>query len=241
MTRRHIGLPLVLMALSVNCLQAATITIGVGSGPGDVPSRIVELDEQDGDFVTNPDGTQNWSGSWTDSDLSVRWSFFLDPDPGVGGSIVVTNNAATPQFFSFETGLPVALAFAAGSEMSGSSSISVSDANFNRVASLTAANGDSVYSGKIDGATQRTLFTDPFSLSVATLGGTNSQSAGFSGESTVTSLPVDGLIQVRNAFLLSPGDSATANSTFVVVPEPSLGMILIGAAACAMGFRRRRR
>ena len=216
--------------------------------PTDVPLESIGFWlEIDGEEVWSPvfagqenAATENpydrlWSdGSWTGDDTTVAWQNVQgDLDPGVSGAWSITNNAAITQIYAFSVILPV-LPVVPNSLMFGSSTLSVSDANFNGVATLTNAVGP-VYVGLIDGApvAGSDLFSAPYSLS-APPGGTiaDTQSFGvFPG--SVAGPPVGATIGIQHVFSLSPGDSATLNSTFflVAIPEPGTLVLLLSGLA----------
>ena len=226
---------ILLLSCAVATLPAATLSISASPDlSGSAPGVRLDLTEETGTFVTAADGTSTWVGSVATGTFDLTWNLFFDPDPTVSGSLDVTNNTGATQIFSTSAVVPSTVALPAPAIMSGSSVVTVTDAN--GLVELSAPPGGAVYSGLIAGVPQRTLFDDPFTLSGP--GGFVPEFAvdSFSGEPTITTLPVGGLLALNHSFLLAPGDTATVNGTFIVVPEPStvisIVLAVVGVAAC---------
>ena len=193
--------------------------------------------------VASIEDVTTWSGSYRDRNYSIDWALELDADPGISGTISITNNQPIPQFFSTEVGLVVATggAVPAGGLMAGASQLILSTNSPTVTATLSAPGGDSIYQGKIAGTIERELFSDPSSLSITppVLLGTDFDS--FSGEFTTTALGVGDVLSLRHAFVLTADDSATAVSSFsVVVPSPT-GSLLLWLGALGLCFCRGKR
>ncbi|MCC7085386.1 MAG: hypothetical protein IT427_10305 [Pirellulales bacterium] len=187
------------------------------------------------------DGRQLWSGTWNaESKVELDWNVQLDPDPGISGPVVVTNNFAVPATFNLFMLLPTVGVYPAGSTMFGSSSITVGDSNFDSSASLSTIAGSAVYNALADGVVQRQLYSHVYSLVPAfgPPGSTNSETRAFSGELTTSALTTE--IGIRHHFTLSPGDSATINSSFFIVAEPSACLLGLASIAVVVATVRRR-
>ncbi len=223
--------------------SAQAMQIVVTSTPntdGSNPETIV-ITDRTGEVGVGPDGFDTWTGDFNAATFDISWNLSFDSDPGVGGTVLITNNTAVTQFYAYETGVVSSVEVPAGGLMSGSSTISIGDSDTSgTTAVMQALTNDAIYSGRISGVTERTLFNAPYTLTAGP-NAVNTDIAGFSNETTTTPLPVGGLLSLRHAFRLSSGDTATANSTFVVVvPEPAtLGQLGLGMAA--LGFLVRRR
>ena len=240
---------LVLLCAVVAQLPAATITItstptldASNLDTGSIVTTVVLDDRRTGVTQNDADGVKTWTGSLNTSNGDFSWDLFFDPDPAVGGTILITNSTASPQFYSFETGVVSAVDIPVGGIMDGSSSISVADSdNSGTTATMSAVFGDAIYTGKITGVTERTLFPPGASALSAPPNGTNTDMESFASESTSTALPVLGILALRHAFILSAGDTATALSTFVVnVPSPT-GSVLLWLGVLGLCFCRRKR
>jgi hypothetical protein len=110
-------------------------------------------------------------------------------------------------------------------------------------ATLSTAAGSALYQGLIDGgsAAARTLYADPYSVSAGAFLSNNVPNAAFG--TPIPSLPspaVTTSIGIRLDFVLTPQDSASFTSNFVVVvPEPATGALL-ALGLVALGLLRRR-
>ena len=198
--------------------------LGCGSGPGDT-------------FVCA--GTNLVVG-----DLRLdNWNMSFDNDPVVTGVTAVTNlnlvsSVQFTLFFTLPTG-PIGPATLSGGSVQGGMTDNTGDD-----ATVSTATGSAFYQGLIDGVAvpARTLYADPqsFSAGGAFLSG-NIPSTAFG--TPIPSLPspaVTSDIGIRLDFILTPGDSASFTSNFVVVvPEPGTGALLaLGLVALAAHRRR---
>jgi hypothetical protein len=178
-----------------------------------------------------------------DPDIVVEWSDVeVDIDPGIAGNFAVTNTLGVAQIFTLIIDAPVA-PVAPSSLMFGSSTISVSDANFSGAATLSTVGLTAGYNGRIDllPVTPATdLFTGaPYTLT-APAGGTIGDTESFGVfPGSVPGPAVAGFLGIQHVFSLSAGDRATFNSTFhVVVPEPGT-VLLIGLGLAGLWVVRR--
>ena len=174
-----------------------------------------------------------WMGSWTTAMWDATWNLTLDPDPGIAGVIGLTNNNATMmQAMTFNVSMQTIGFYPAGSFMTGSSAITVTDASFNGTATMSTQTGVAIYTALIDGAQlipSGELFPDSYSLTATGIGAANSANTSFTG---ATPVALASSMGINHLFMLTPGDNATANSTFFVVPEPAtLSLLSVGVLA----------
>jgi len=200
--------------------------LGCAAGPGDT-------------FVcTSP------VGGLTVGDLKLdNWNMTFDNDPVITGVTAVTNLnlISSVQFtmvFTLPTG-PIGPSTLTGGSVQGGMTDNTGDD-----ATVSTATGSAFYQGLIDGVSDpaRTLYADPqsFSAGGAFLSG-NIPSTAFG--TPIPSLPspaVAGNIGIRLDFILTPGDSASFTSNFVVVvPEPATGALVALGLVVLAAHRRR--
>ena len=226
------------LALPVSA-QALEFTVDVFSNSGYLGS----YDETTlGCSPTGSPGVSTCVGGSVDlGDITMdSWNLYLDDDPVVSGPVAVTNNTnAIQQFtllFTLVTG-PIGPSTLVGGSVSGS----VTDVDGDG-ATVAAPGGGSIYEALLDGTGVATLLDDPFSKSV---GGFLSDS--IPGVSFGTPIPsqlegaVVNTIGLRLDFTLTPFDSASFTSNFVVIPIPepgSFGLVAFGLLGVA-AIRRR--
>ena len=183
--------------------------------------------------------TGMWSGTWSTAMWDATWNLALDPDPGISGVIGLTNNNATMmQAMTFNVSMATIGYYPAGSFMTGSSAITVTDANFSGSATMSTQTGVAMYTALIDGTQlipSGELFPDAYTLTATGLGAANSANTSFT---STTPIALASSMGINHLFRLSPGDNATANSTFYVIPEP-MTVSLLGLGALALLKRRR--
>jgi hypothetical protein len=109
-------------------------------------------------------------------------------------------------------------------------------------ATVSAATGSALYTALIDGASVQALYAAPQSFSSgAFLSGNIPNTAFGTPIPSQAGPPVASSIGIRLDFLLTPGDSASFTSNFVVVvPEPGTAL-LFGAGLVGLGLLGSRR
>lgn len=210
-----------------NAFQGATISILWGDTGTENDWDLEVPGNTDGSPIsTPPDGSYNGNG------LLFEWSgVYFNADPIIAGNFAVTNNSAVPQTFSLNVIMPTAFVTGGTTSHAGGSAISVSDANFAGGSSMSTFAGFSIYASKVNGVTSHTLYNAPYSLTTPVIfpPSTASDNAGFGfipgpGVALITSIGID------HTFTLSPGDRATVNSNYIIVPEPAtMSLFVIGS------------
>lgn len=246
--------------LVVGCLVIGSLMAQIPSasgspttGPrGDVVITIAGIDPTSSEGRTvqylakvNTDNTfelQNASSAgtnWSLTDLDVSGNV----DPFASLNFAVTNNAAVTLLFTVSVTVPIAPQGPATLH-GGSVGGTLTDANFNGVASVATVAGVPLYRGQIDGATALSIYPPAYSQSVAFAGqsfGVPALNPGLPGPNLLGG-PALNTIGIINQFTLTAGDIYSGNSFFVVeaVPEPStLALLAVSLAAVAIVARRR--
>ena len=178
-------------------------------------------------------------------DLTLNsWNMTFDIDPVVSGITAVTNNnlVSSQQFtmvFTLPTG-PIGPSTLTGGSVQGG----VTDNTGDGATLSTAGPGTAFYQGLIDGVSNpaRTLYPDFASFSAGSFLSNNVPTAAFG--TPIPSLPSPAVVSnigIRLDFILTPGDSASFTSNFVVVvPEPATA-VTFGLGLVGLAFAGRRR
>jgi hypothetical protein len=243
-TRSGSALAIVLSAFAASFAADRAEAVAISIGYSGQPTSWVTLTDQDeslGCSSTGAEGQLECIGGGLDlGDWSLdSWDLDVDPDPTISNVFSVTNNTAFTQSFVVSVLLPTGISFGPPSLIRGSIQGGATDNNFNGV-TLSNTGTSSIYDGLIDGASVRTLFDSPTSVS------------GFGSVSLVGTsfgIPIQEVIAVAtNAtigltlrFDLTAGDSASFTSVFDVqpIPEPGTALLLgLGLASLAAGRRR---
>lgn len=192
--------------------------------------------------TTNPD-IYHFTGGHTASAWTGSWTGDIDLDPAVNSAIAVTNNTAVNQTFITTLSIPVFGGVVAPSTIQGGVTVSITAPGF--AGTVSTPPGDFVYraltgSGGFVGA-PADLLPPPFSLTTPT-GLPAVAGPVLFGPNNGPGLLVADSIGIRNAFVLTPGASATLNSTFIIqgelVPEPTT-LALLPLAGLILARRRR--
>jgi hypothetical protein len=196
--------------------------------------------------VVNPDGnktTDDYSaeGRAETPEFTLDWDISGKYDPTVNGAFAVTNLLGVAQTFTLNVTVPVP-PIAPSSKMGGSVSGSFTDANGGGV-TFDSSGVTAIYTALIDGASVATLHPAPVSLSAGPFLSGSLAPADFG--TPIPSAPGPALttdMGIELKFVLSPGDTASLTSVFVVeVPEPSSVILALVGLACGLFVVRRRR
>jgi hypothetical protein len=232
-----------LAGVAAGVLLAGTASAGSLGGPS-APTLDVYLNSWHGTDSGTPAGgtTFDYDGVQNTANWSLSWDLNLDPDPFLNGAFAVTNNTGSTQAYILTVILPIAPAIPGGTLVGGSIGGSVTDANFNGVATLTA--GTALFDGIIDGTTVLSITPAGGPWSAPFAGGTTSIPAtnvGLPGP-TIPAIAAANNIAIRLQFSLTAGDTASFTSFFVVepIPEPATALLFaLGLGGLTFAGRRR--
>jgi hypothetical protein len=216
--------------------QAIVTVTGVRQDGTNARSEIYRADIQSDNTFSLSHSKPATETGWTLTQLSASGNV----DPFTNLNWAITNNAAVTLLFSVSVTLPIAPQGPATLH-GGSTGATLTDANFNGSATTATFGVTPFYQGQIDGTTVLSLYSAPFSHTVSIAGDTTgfSTNAGLPGP-ILLSGPALLSIGIINTFTLTPGDSLSGGSFFVVVPvpEPST-MALVALSVMTLGTWRR--
>jgi hypothetical protein len=217
------------MLVACNSALATLFTVDVIAGDGSHTQQNIATSS--GTMTPQPNGATEWKGAVVQpGSYTMQWDLVLDPDPSVAGSIALTNTAATTQTFTLNVSQPLAASTAAGSSISGSSGISLLDANGDSLSTAGAPTGSAIYTAFINSpaVNQKTLFPAPYTLiKNGTPGGIAVDSQTIASGSTTSAAAT--IMGIQHSFTLTPGDSATVNSSFIITPVPEPCTVVLAA------------
>lgn len=172
-------------------------------------------------------------GEWT-----LTWDLLVDPDPQINSVFGVTNNTGVTQTYTVSVMLPIFPSIPGSTVMDGSMQGGVTDNTNNGIDATVATDplsGDPMYYGLIDGSPALPLHSHPFSVSASYPGSANIPAVSATGVPGPAALASIG---IQHRFTLTPGDSATMSSLFVVTPEPA-SLVFLGLGSLLLLRRRR--
>lgn len=192
------------------------------------------------DPMLQPDG-ETWmlSEVWDiPNNCLIDFDLTYDMDPYVLGGLSVTNNAGFDQSFMFTFDAPVSPAITTATNYSGG--ISGSYTVDGTAGSVSTTGMMPLYQARIDGADILSLYDAPQLWDDAAAGESGSILAEEIPYLSATGPAALSDLQIVIRFTLTPGETATLNSNFVVepVPEPAT-MTLLGLGALVLGRRKR--
>jgi hypothetical protein len=192
-----------------------------------------------GTMEVTPNGNNsfNFTGSYSGPGWDGNWSGTFDIDPIINSGIAITNNTGVTQTYITTFTIPTVGAIMPPSTVFCGTSVTVTDLG---PATVAAPPGDFIFRALVSGAPMGPpcdLLPFPFSLTTpdglpAVFGPVNVGPAPGPGLAAVDT------IGIRHAFTLTPGGTATLNSTFIIVPEPGSLLLLLGGAAALIRRRR---
>lgn len=173
-----------------------------------------------------------WTGDMTNSAMGwhLNWDLTIDPDPSISGTASFTNITGATMNFTYTVSALSTEAILSPT-VNGASTITVVDTD-NDGATMASLPNDSIYDAFIQAASQQTLFNvnsaNPYSLVAAPQGA--AADVGIWGPQPATvPLAIGDVFGINHDFSLTPGDQATVNSNFFIIPEPTtLGLLVLG-------------
>ena len=190
-------------------------------------------------MTDNGDETFDFSASESNEFATIDINGTMKEDPFVIANLVVTNNSAFVETFTLTVNLPINPTLPNGVVMGGSVTGTLTSLT-NDGATLAAPDQGSIFTALIDGNPVATLLDSPFSQSVGAFQSGVIGPASFGDPiPSMPGPPVLDSIGITLSFTLTPGDSASFTSIFVVeVPGP--GALAVFGFAGLFARRRRR-
>ena len=178
-----------------------------------------------------------YNGATTKSSTKYAWNITANPDPWVSSNYTITNNTLSTNNYSVTITLPISPQILTGSLTGGSVQGGVTDNNGNG-ATLGQSGVLPLYTALIDGVAYQSLLPPgPTSVTVGSFLSGTLGPAQFGlpipsqpGPNVLTS------IGIRLDFSLTPGDSATFSSVFVVEPVPESATMALASCGFALIF-----
>lgn len=153
----------------------------------------------------------------------TAFNMAYDMDPYVTGGFSVTNGTASTLTYTMIFTAPIAPAITpstlAGGSMSGSFTADPT------AATVTTTLNTPLYWGMIDGTPVLAIYNDPMSWNAVAYASGDILAVNVLPPSVLGPAALNN-ISIQFKFTLTPGDTATMNGAFVVVPEPATLMLL---------------
>jgi hypothetical protein len=233
------GVAVAALAGWVSTVEAAPVPLTLSVGYGD--SQVWENRNPEGNATAEDYAAE---GKYQNDSFILDWDLSGKYDPTINAAVAFTNLLAVDQTFTVNVTVPVP-PIAPSSKMGGSVSGSFTDANGGGV-TFDTSGGTAIYTALIDGASVATLHPAgaPFPLTAGPFLSGSLAPADFG--TPIPSAPGPALttdMGIQLKFTLSPGDTASLTSVFVVepVPEPSTVVLALAGLACGLFVVRRRR
>ena len=195
----------------------------------------IRLDTSDksaaiGDIVVDQTAFAQYLASQTELEGSglTGFSMAYNTDPYIIAAFAVLNGSASTMTYTFtftSPVVPIAPSSLYGGSMSGSFTAD------GTAATVSTATGVPLYQGMIDGAAQLPFYPDPSSWNAAA--GQSGSSAAQNPPTVLVGPAVNSTISIQYKFTLTPGDVATMNGRFDVIPEPAT-LALLGLGGLLM-------
>lgn len=194
--------------------------------------------------VDNGNGTFDYDGSASMEGMwNLTYDLTVDPDPYVSAVFGFQNMSSVEQTFIVNVTLPITPPVIPSSLIGGSVGGSLTDANFDGVASVGTVMGSPMYYGEIDGAGVLPIIPHDTSYSTSFAGQTiniPATNVGLPGPS-ISGPAANNTIGITHKFTLTPGDKVSFTSFFVVeaIPEPASAGLIALISGGALFVRRR--
>lgn len=193
---------------------------------------------------TDSGGLYFYEGGRDDPDWDIAWNIVVNPDPSVSANTVITNNTLVTNTYTVTVTFPLGSALLPSTVTGGSFQGGFTDNNGDG-ATVSTAGLSPLYYSQIDGVNYFPIYASPTSQTVGAFDSGNFTKVQFG--TPIPSMPGPAAltdIGIQLKFTLTPGDTATFSSVFVVepVPEPaSVALLATGGLMCGLAFIRRRR
>jgi hypothetical protein len=231
-TRRCTGLLVAFVTVAAAAIfipAHADPVLTLDVGPLMEPMRIQNQDRNGlGEGNYGFKGTNSMSGMW-----ELTYNVTANEDPYINAQFGFQNLSSMTQQFILASSIPISPDVVPSSLIGGSFGGSLTDANGSGGATLSTANGNPLYYGQIDGSGVLPIYSDPYSLSASSFAGQTvnipAVNSGLPGPS-ISGPAATNSIGITHIFSLTPGDSVSFTSYFVVepIPEPAtLGLIAL--------------
>jgi hypothetical protein len=217
-----------LCAVSVRADYLPTITVSWDDGNGGSGSTSFnDVQENLGTVTDEPDGSHLIAGDYVNGVFELDWDMHIDSDPYVSNNSSVRNLSGVWQNYTISIFQPINPPVVPASLIGGSFGGSFTDASNDGLGGLSVVAPRALYEGMTDGAAALPIYPG-FSQNFIFAGQTITIPAlnpGLPGP-TIPWVAVNNSIGIDITFSLSPGDSFSYTSFFIVTPEPATVVLL---------------